>query len=195
MQAYRYRGVKRAGLAGLANLYVVPRSSGGSVVLACIGPTSSDPFMGRCERVASTLRLTGSSSAAALAPSPTYAAGLRRILGRLDRTRSSARQRLARARTRNGQAGNAARLSIAYRVARRSGSHLTPPPGVREVHTRLVASLGRAGRAYRDMARAAKTRANGNWSAGRREAVAAEQSLQQALSLLQALGYQPQPGG
>jgi hypothetical protein len=194
VQAYRYRGVKRAGLTGLANLYLVPRSGGDSVVVGCIAPSASDPFMGRCERVASTLELKAPSSAIALAPSPTYAAGLRRVMGRLDAVRTNARKRLGGAKTPAGQAGNAARISIAYRQARRAASGLTPPPGARAVHASVVDALSRAGRAYGDMAHAGRTHANGNWSAARRDAVAAEQSLQQALKDLQGLGYQAQSG-
>jgi hypothetical protein len=191
VQAYRYRGLAPNGL-GRMNLYVVP-TTGDAAVMACLAPAASDRFMGQCERAASTLRLT-ESRPLTLAPSATYARGLTRIVNKLNAARSFARRRLAAAATPNGQAGNTARLAIAYRAARRSASRLAPPPGATTLHRRTAAALARAERSYRALAAAARARASGAWRRRSKTAVSSEQALQQALRDLQALGFQPQAG-
>jgi hypothetical protein len=191
VQAFRHEDLKAG--SGRMNLYVVP-TTGDAIVVACLAPSASDAFLDRCERVASTLELSGGDTAVSLAPSPAYARELRRVVGRLDAARTASRTRLQAARTRAGQRANAARLASAYRAATGSARKLTPPPGAREVHARIVAGLSRAATAYREMADAADARAAGSWVANRRAAVGSENALQAALNDLRDLGYRPQPG-
>lgn len=191
VQAYRHEAIEAG--SGNVNLYVVPTSED-AIAVACLAPSAADPFLDRCERVASTLELRGGVTAVALAPSPAYARGLRRIVERLDAARRSARSRLRAARTRNGQGGNAARLASAYQAAATSAKRLAAPPGARAVHARIVAGLKRAESGYRGMAAAAKARSGGRWRASRGAAVSGENGVQGALNGLRDLGYRPAGG-
>jgi hypothetical protein len=189
VQAYRYRGLRPRGFDGVANLYVVPTTAS-PLLLACLATREAAGFLARCERVVSTVTPVG-ASAVPLAPSPTYARGLRRLVTKLDRVRRAERRVIRRTRTRGGQAVAAAHVSRAYGAARRAATRLAAPPGARRIHAYVVRSLARAGAAYRRMAAAARARSARRWSSARADAVTSERAVQGGIRALRPLGYAP----
>jgi hypothetical protein len=142
--------------------------------------------MADCERVASTLRLSGASPVA-LATSPAYMRALRGVVSRLETSRRAERRRLRAARTPARQAASADRLSRAYRSAQRSVEGLVLP-GAPELHTAIVGALGSAGESYARMATAARDGGRAAWTSARARARSSERELQRRLRELRTLG-------
>ena len=187
VQAYRYAGLAPRGFDGRMNVYAVPTSEGVATV-ACYAPLDAQEFLAQCERVASTLRLTGARPIP-LGPDRRYAARLDQAIGRLNAARAAGGRRLQGARTPAGQARTAAGLSAAYRRAALSlaGAPLNTTEDA--ANLRIVAALRTTQAAYARMASGARANDRGRYNAARAAVTRGEAAVQQAVEALEPLGY------
>jgi len=119
LEAYRYTGLNPPAFDRSLTLYVVPTTAGVTAVVCFSEPFAARAFMPECERVATTLRLTGSRPVPVVL-SRKLAEALDATVTRLNSARTTGARRLAAARTPAGQARIAAGLARAYERARRS---------------------------------------------------------------------------
>jgi len=193
-EAYRYRGVRGAGIDGTLTIYAVPTSQG-VVTMACFGPSPAEQAVLRaCERVAATLELSEVRTYP-LGPSETFAASLQNAVPSLDAARAALRRILAAARTPGAQAEAARALADAYSSA---ASRLTAPavgPEGEPAKRSIVDALRATEAAHRRLAQAAvagKTRA---YVAASSSVITTEQGVDRALQALSKLGYAQVPKG
>jgi hypothetical protein len=184
LQGYRHRGVRLAGSGRAADVYLL-RTSDDAIAVACIAPPGSAAFIAACERVASTVRLKGARPVA-LGPSPRYTRALRRIVSDLEAVRVPKRRQLSAARSAEGEATAATRISLAYREARRSAARLMLPVAP-ELHAATVEALGSAADGYARMAAAASRSDQASWDSGRALVLSSERELERTFRDLAAL--------
>jgi hypothetical protein len=182
-QARRYRAVRLPGVAVPVTLYLAPSDRGVATVVC--SPASFTP---RCERVASTLRLTAGRFAPA-GPSRRQSVGLVRSLQRLNATRSRARAELRRSPTAEGQAAAARTLATAHARAARALRSLGLTGLGRPGGAAAVDALERAAAADSTIAAAAGRGDRGRYARARRAALRADADLRAARRLLRRLGY------
>ena len=119
-----------------------------------------------------------------------YADALHEQVAVLNGSRTSLRDRLARARTPNGQAETAHELARVYTSTAASLAELSEPPAAREAHGAVVTAARRARDAYRRLTVSAQ---RGDVRGYRRAAAAvgsAELSMERALRRLSTIGRQ-----
>ena len=188
LEAYRYTGLRAAGVAGVLALYAVPNSAGVATVICKSAAGASGAFQSQCGRVVSTLRLVG-AAAYPLTPSAAYA---ERVSAAFAQLRSVLPGQLAVMRTASSataQAHAAQRIAAAYTKAAGELSIVATSPLLTAAHDMLVAALTQLARGY---SRAAGALLSGNAAAfagAGRELASASASLASALRALGALGY------
>jgi hypothetical protein len=156
--AYRYTGVRLRGLSAPLVVYAAPTAAGVATI-ACWDPSGSDrTFEDDCTRIASTLRLIG-TTAYPLGPSPAYATQLSGIFGRLRASLRGPQAALAGAKSASAEAAAAQQLAGAYGAAAAALDHAATPPRAREAQGGIVAALRRCASAYGAVAAAAKAAA------------------------------------
>jgi len=188
LEAYRYAGLEPRGAEGPVTVYVAPTTEGVATVACVAPPRAGTEFGAECERVASTLALSGGDPLP-LGPSDGYARAAGAALRRLDRSTDPLTKRLRGASSPDAQAGAATDLGEAYRVAARSLSRAPVGPLERRANARLVTALREVGSAYTTAARAARVGDDGGYSAAGRSVQRAATGLAQAQRELRELGY------
>jgi serine/threonine-protein kinase len=188
LQALRYAGLRAEGIDERLTVFAAP-TSGGVATVACLSPPSQAPaFMPECERVAATADLSGEEPLA-LGPSPEYARGLDRALGRLETTRRGAEARLRRASTQEEQAGAARALARAYGAAAQAVSRVPAGPAELAAGRQIRRALREMADAYGRLARAASEDDGAAYGSAAREVRRAQVRLAAGLRELEALGY------
>jgi serine/threonine protein kinase, bacterial len=122
--------------------------------------------------------------AAAVADHTAYVRGVERVMRRLDAQRATARRKLRGARRPSDQASHATALADAYRDARKG---LPARRASTSAEDPLGAELGRAERAYRALAAAAKRRNARSFRAAGHRVLRRERELQRALGRVQRI--------
>ena len=188
LEAFRYAGLEPRGATGRITAYVAPTTEGIAAVACVAPPAAFTAFAPECERVATTLELSGGKPLA-LGPREDYARAARTALGRLDGATGPAAGRLRRARTPSVQAAAAADLADAYAAAARALAGAPVGPYERDANSRLVRSLRQVASAYERAARAARGGDEGAYAAAGRAVRRGAAGLRRAQAGLRGLGY------
>ena len=189
LEALRYPRLRVRGSARAMTLYAIPTDKG-AVTVACYSPavTPSAAVLAACERAATTLRVSGARTYP-IGPDERYADELGDVLAVLERDRTAARARLARATLPATQAGSAQRLATISGRAGNAAARLVVSARDREAHDQLVRAL-RAGRdSYGRLAAAARIGGPRRYARAATAVRAAERDESAALKALRGLGY------
>jgi hypothetical protein len=181
LQAYRYSNLKPQGAQTAYTIYAVPTTAGVATI-ACSGQSPS--FTQECERVASTLTLTGATPFQLGVPAA-YANGLNAALTKLQGQRGAALAKLKAAKKPGPQAAAARQAAAAYGAAARTHPS-TVPPQVGAADAAILAALRAGQRAYTALAVAAASGNSGKYAAAQGQIRRADGALQKALQLLQS---------
>lgn len=185
-QFLRYEGISGTGTSGSGTAYAVPTTQG-AVVAVCLPGSQGTGFIGRCEQVLSSLRLS-SGSFRSLGPDPTYAHGLSSAIAMLNSVVSGAAQKLQAATKPLAQATAAKQLADAYTKAAKQVATLKPGPAT-AAHEQLLSALRALGRAYGELAGAAQHNDAKTYAAARESINTASSALPTAFAALKAAGY------
>jgi hypothetical protein len=167
-------------------IYAMPTTRG-TIVAVCKSEGASSGFMGSCERVLGTMKLT-TGSALRLAVSTNYGRALNSALSQLNTIRLTAGAQLAAAKTARQQAAAAARLAHAHAQAASALEHIGA--GVAPIANGAVAkALVMTANAYSALALAATHNNARAYSAARAEIAHTTHALNLAFGQLRGLGY------
>jgi hypothetical protein len=184
LQAYRYADLKPEGYPNQLTIYAVPTTAGVATV-ACSGAgAQAESFMAECERVASTLTLSGDAEAFDLGVPEDYANGLNGALTRLQGQRKAALAKLKSADTPAGQASAARQAAAAYGAAVRSHPKSVPPQ-VADADAAILAALRDGQKGYLTIASGAAGEDAGEYRSGERQVKKADAALEKALKQLE----------
>jgi hypothetical protein len=153
--------------------------------VTCSSP--DDAFIQECERVASTLTLSG-AEAYELGVPKDYADGLSAALDKLQSQRKSALDKLKSAKTPAAQASAARQAAAAYEGATKSHPKDVPPQ-VAEADAAILAALRDGQKGYETLAAGASAGNKSRYAAGERQVKKADAALEKALA---SLSKQPQ---
>ena len=192
VEAYRYTGVRVRGLAEPLTLYVAPTAAGVATI-ACWTTRGPDAaFQTDCGRIASTLRLLG-TSAFALGPSRAFASLLATTFRQLHTNTQGPLASLGSATSAPAQATAARSLAGDYGAAASTIAAADITPAARNEQSAIVAALRRCASAYGAAAAVAAnaTKAGAASAFGSAGAAldAASTAVTQALRALPPLGY------
>lgn len=185
VQALRYGNVSAPGQQGALTVFAVP-TSGGVATVTCRGSTAS--VARECEQIAATLHLSG-GSAFPLAPSPSFAVGLSRVLSTLRSALTSDQGRLQRAANGAAQATAASQLATALRAAAASVAALPASPAVGKAKGALAAAVAGEADGYGALAGAAKAEDGAAYSRAVTAIDKARAAFGAALASFAAAGY------
>ena len=167
-------------------IYAMPTTVG-TIIAVCKNERASSGFVGSCERVLGTMKLTA-GSAVRLAVNPNYGRALNSALSQLNAVRLTAGAQLAAATTAHQQAAAATRLAHAHAQAALALEHIgagvAPAP-----NGALAKALLMTANAYSALAVAATHNDAGAYSAARVEVAHTTQALNLAVGRLRGLGY------
>jgi hypothetical protein len=181
LQAYRYRDVKPQGSGNAYTIYAAPTTAGVATI-ACSGQSAS--FQQECERVASTLTLTGAKSYPLGVP-PDYAQGLNAALGKLTSGRNAALARMRAAKKPVAQAAAARQAAAAYGAAARSHPGSVPPQ-VGLADATILSGIRLGQRGYLALAGAAARGNSSAYSAAQRQIRKADGAIKKGLNQLKS---------
>jgi hypothetical protein len=181
LAAYRYANLRPRGLSKPVTIFTAPTSAGVATV-ACVAPTAD------CETIANTLKLK-SGTAFPVGPSKDYVASLGKILGRLGKTMKAQQSALQSAKSPKAQAAAAGRLAAASTGASAAVSTLKVSPADQAANAQLAKSLKARGRAYAQLAAAARSGNKRAYAKARAKVQKSEQAVAGALRGLEAAGY------
>jgi hypothetical protein len=194
-EGYRYRKLTLPGFNRMLTLYVIPSPGGSSTVLACYASPALAREMRICEASASTLRLTGQQQSYSLAPDPSYAARISRVIGTLDRQRVLLRGEMSREVTPANVERLAPRLAAAFASAASSLSTLEAPLAAGQAQAALSAAIVQAREAYVALGAGAQAEIVSSYEAAEKQVYEAEAGVDAALESFTLLGYSQQRGG
>jgi hypothetical protein len=190
VQAYRYPNLK-IGNGRTATVFAVPTDKG-VATLACVpAKGGEDAFAPTCDAVATTFRVTDGKPFP-VGPSKDYAGQLSSSLGKLNRQVSSAQSALGKAKTRKQQANATDRLAAAYNGAAKQLDGLQLSPADVVANTGLVDALRATGAAYKQAAKEARSKDRAGYKREGGKAAEAQKGIADAISRLQAAGYDVQ---
>jgi hypothetical protein len=184
LQAYRYADLTPKGSDNPVTVYATPTTDGVATV-ACSAPDAG--FVDECERVASTLTLSG-AEAFELGVPKDYAGGLSSALTKLQSQRKAALAKLKSAKTPSAQASAAKQAAAAYAGAIKTHPKDVPPQ-VAEADAGILAALRAGQKGYETVAAGASGGDRGRYASGERQVKKADAALRKALG---GLSKQPQ---
>ena len=176
LKAYYYAGLTPAGSQGLVDVYVVPTTAGVATIACIAGPGLVAPFYD-CSRNAATLNLR-SGRPLRLGPDAAFRQRLPAAMSALEAARQRARAPLT-TRVPAQQAAAASSVAATYQAQAASLAPLAPP--ARPWSRALVRELADAGRAYRSVAAALRSKDAGAFSLGQDAVHAHERRIRQVL--------------
>ena len=183
LEGYRYEGLEPKGFKPPLTVYVSPTSHGVATV-ACAGRAGGGSgFLSQCESAATTLGLV-SGTAFPLGGGERYAAKLDATFNRLNAARRRQAAALRKASTAGKQAAAADDLAASYERAVRSLRNAVVSPEIARDNARIVVALGDAGRAYADLASAARRGNRVRYREAARKADAADERARRALRFI-----------
>jgi hypothetical protein len=188
LEAVRHADLRPRDFDKRLNVYAVPTSAGAATVACFADEDAAGRFLPECERVASTLRLTGAKPYG-VQPDPQYAATLDRTITELNRVRLARRARFGRARTPQGQADAAGDLARSYAWAAGRLAGAAPDRPEQRANAAIVAGLRGAQGAYADLAGAARRGDAAGFDRARQAVRRSEVQLERSLRALQGFGY------
>ena len=187
-QFYRYVNLRPSGVNGLVSVYALPTTTAGTVLAACLPNGAAASFGADCERVLSSLKLSG-VSAVGLGPSSTLASQLSATVGTLNKAVSAGQGRLRSAGKPGQQAAAASQLATAYTQAASSIRKLDAPSTASVAVSALAASLAKSGHDYAALSRAASHNDGHAYTAAGKAIRADSGSVNAAFAQLAKLGY------
>ena len=183
LQAYRYRNLDPSNFNPALTLYAVPTDKGIATIACQADPAQAARFLPECERAASTLKLEGAKPFD-LGPGRDYVERVNGTLDRLQRARGAGIAALKRAKTPAQQARAAENVARAYDAAAKALLRAPVSPQVASTNDAIVAALGDAGDAWREVAEGAERADAGDYQAGERAVKKAEKQLAETLDQL-----------
>jgi hypothetical protein len=182
----RYLDLHIHGRSGVTSLYLLATTRD-TIAAACVTPSAGDPFTARCEQVLATLQLPAAVKVRP-ALSTTYAAGLNRALGSLDKVRAKDGPGL-KAKSVPARARAASQLAEADAGAAKAIGSLAAGPA-HAANRSLAAALRAEAADDRALAAAAQHGKRPAYAAATRHLRRNQQRLSAAFKALAALGYQ-----
>jgi hypothetical protein len=188
LQAYRYRDLQLAGLAGPVTVYAVPTSAGVATVACAAASSTASTFATNCDQVAATLRVVDATPYS-LAPSTSYADLLSSTFKTLDSSTSGPLSQLKSAQTESAQASASRDVAKAYATAASALSAATVTPMVHDANAAVAAALKQTGDGYTAAADAAQAGNASAYQTASDQIAAGQSALSKANEQLAALGY------
>ena len=183
---YRYLNPSLRGGGAPESIYALP-TTGGAVIGVCTTPHGDSAFTSSCERILGTIRLT-SGRVLALGPSVSYAAGLDRVIGKLNAVRRTAGAQLRSAHGAQGQAEAADRLALAHEAAASALVQIDAGSAT-AANGAVATALRTTGTAYAALSRAAAHADAAGYRNASASIMRATTALNSALARLGQLGY------
>jgi hypothetical protein len=184
----RYLNLKPRGQGVTETIYLLPATSG-TLGAVCATQTPSASFIGDCERVLGTLKLT-SGSAVTPGVDSSYARRLNAIVATLNAARRSAASGLQTG-TLKSRAQAAQKLAAAHAAAAAAIGKLTPVgPSLGVANRRLAHVLGQTAVEYRALGDAITRRRDAAYRTARSQLDASARALSAAYADLSRFGYQ-----
>jgi hypothetical protein len=184
LQAYRYKDLQPKGYPNQLNIYAVPTTAG-VVTVACSSAGAQAPtFENDCERVASTLTLSGDAKAFPLGVPKAYVDGLNAALEKLQTQRKAALSKLKSAKTPAAQASASRQAAAAYAGAIKSHPKSVPPQ-VAQADAKILAALRDGQKGYTTMAAGAAADNKSRYRQGTSQVKKADAALEKALKQLE----------
>jgi Protein kinase domain len=188
IEAYRYHGLSVHGLPGPVTLYAIPTANGVATVACLSASTAAAGAVSKCEQIAATLKLSG-TTAFSLAPSTQYAAALAHIFDKLQSAVSAGSARLHSASSASAQATAASQLAAAYAAASVAVTRLPVSPAVQSLNASIARSLAAVGHDYAALASAARAGDEAAYARAGRAIAADRARATAALAALRQAGY------
>jgi serine/threonine protein kinase len=185
--AYRYSELAPEGFDGQLSVFAAPTTNGVATI-ACWSRGALDEIAADCDRISASLTLA-EGDPVAIGPSEGLARALNRALRPLENARAAGRRKLADADTPRAQAAAAADIAAAFALAARKAARTNASPEVERARDALVVALEQAGRAYRDLASAARRNNERAFKEARRRVEGRERTIDRALASFAQLGY------
>ena len=181
-QAYRYTSLRPKGSGNAYTVYAAPTSAGVATV-ACQAPAAqAAAFAQECERIASTLTLSGARAYTLGVPS-WYANGLNGALKKLQAQRKAALAQMKKAKSPKAQGRAARQAAAAYAGALKSHPKSVPPQLAR-ADAAIFAALKAGQKGYSTLAAGAAGDDSAKFAAGKRQVAKADRALRKALAQL-----------
>jgi hypothetical protein len=187
-QAYRYSRLDVPGLKHVVDLYVIPRPGAGATVIGCYASSGYLAYLHQCEEIVAQLTLVGQSTPV-LSPATAYAAGLGRLLVKLEGERVRLRGEI---HARSGLAGAgtlAGALAQRFADASRSLRTLEAPAAADAAQSALARALEQAQAAYAALALAGAQESPEEYALAKSSVEAAEREVDATLETFALLGY------
>jgi hypothetical protein len=185
LEALRYEGLEPEGFDRSLTVFAAP-TSGGVATIACYAPPGGgQAFRPDCERVASSLAVSGESGLP-VGADPQYGKDLSRVVNALNTRRKAGREVLAKAGTPAAQRQAASALADTYALATADLRGVQSGPVTGPANEAIRKALQNAATSYKGLAKARR-------SAAFRKATArvkkAEAAVDARLNALKSLGY------
>jgi serine/threonine protein kinase len=189
LQAYRYEGLKPAGIDRQVTVYASPTSAGVATVACLAPPADAAAFKADCEAIANTLQLT-SGDAFPVGPDAGYAKTLGATFAKLDKQVAKGRQALGKDKATFRQQGAAARdVQTAYAAASKQLKDAEISPADRAINGLIVERLRDAAAAWKKAAAAAVKKDKRGFDRSEAGIKQAQQQLAQTVAGLEKAGY------
>ena len=189
LQAFRYEGLKPAGIDRQVTVYASPTSEGVATVACLAPPADAAAFKGDCESIANTLQISAGKPFP-VGPDPAFAKTLGTTFGKLDNQVAKGRKALGKdGTTFRAQAAAARDIQAAYAAAARQLSNAEVSPADRRIRALLVDRLQAAGAAWKKAAAAAVKKDKRGFASSEAAIKKTQKELQQAIAGLEAAGY------
>ena len=183
LQAYRYRNLDPSNFNPALTLYAVPTDKGVATIACQADPAEAARFLPECERAASTLKLEGAKPFD-LGPGREYVDEVNGTLDKLQGARGKGVAALKSAKTPAQQAKAASGVAGAYDGAAKTLKGAAVSPQVASTNDAIVAALGDAADAWREVEEGAERADAGDYKGGERAVKKAEKQLAESLDQL-----------
>ena len=184
LQAYRYKDLAPKGYPNQLTIYAIPSTAGVATVACSAGGSQAASFFEECERVASTLTLSGDAKPYPLGVPDDYAKGLNGAIEKLQGDLKAATGKLKSAKTPDAQASAARQAAAAYGAAIKSHPKDVPPQ-VGDADAAILAAMRDAQKGWSTVASGASSEDAGKYRSGEKQVKKAEAALSKALKQLE----------
>jgi hypothetical protein len=189
LQAYRYEGLRPAGIDRQVTVYMSPTSEGIATVACLAPPADAAAFKGDCEAIADTMQVS-SGKPFPVGPDPAFAKLLGNTFGRLDSQVAKGRKALGRDKaTFRAQAAAARDIQGAYAAAAKRLRKAEISPADQQINRNLVQRLNGTAAAWKTAARAAAKKDKRGFDRSERAIQRAQRNLARAFAGLEDAGY------
>jgi hypothetical protein len=181
LQAARYDKLN-VGQGQSATFFAVPTTAG-VASLACLADADV------CKTISESMKITD-GKAFPIGPSEQYATAVESTLAKLEKSEKTAANALRSARKRATQVDATSKLATAYSGAAAKLDKLEVSPADAQLNAALVASVRKAGSAYKKAASEGRAKDRNGYRTQGQHATAAGKDIKEQLDGLNAVGYQ-----